>query len=380
MTTLRVIIDDLAAASTGGMARYTEELTRQLIATAPSGSDVAGIVSASPEPDYARLAERLPGLAGLYKSPLARRELAAAWSHGFTRLPGGGMVHATSLLAPLHRHRAAVAGRNDQTVVTIHDAIAWTDPELLTRRQLSWNTTMTRRAERFADAVVASSHPVAEVLAEHFAFGDRIRVIGGAPSSRLRPGPDSAERRERLGLHGDYLLTVAGLDPRKGLQVLIAALARVPDVALVVVGARAGDATGIAGWAHDRGVDPVRIIVLDPLDDADLGAVLQGAAAFLQASRAEGFGLAVMEALGSGLPVIHSDAPALLEVAADAGIVVPRDAENEAAEAEGYAASIREVLDDSELRTRLSIAGLDRARAFSWRDSAEKVWQLHAEL
>ena len=376
MITLRVIVDEVAAASIGGMARYAEELTRQLIATAPRGSNVAGIVSASPEPDYARLAERLPGLVELYKSPLARRELAAAWQHGFTRLPGAGMVHATSLLAPLHRHER-VASRNDQTVVTVHDAIAWTDPELLPGRQGSWNRAMTKRAERFADAVVVPTHAVAEVLAENFAFGDRLRVIAGAPSSRLRPMPDDAPRRERLGLRGDYLLTVAGLDPRKGLEVLIGALAQVPDVALVVVGAAEGDAEGIAERARDRGVDPERIVVLDPLEDDDLAAVLQGASLFLQASRAEGFGLALVEAMAFGLPVIHSDAPALVEVATDAGIIVPRDDPDEA---DGYAAAVREVLGDAELRSRLSLGARDRSRAFSWRDSAEKVWQLHADL
>jgi len=374
MITLRVIVDEVTAVPNGGMSRYAEELTRQLIATAPRGSNVAGIVSASPEPDYAHLAERLPGLVELYKSPLARRELAAAWSHGFTRLPGAGMVHATSLLAPLHRH-PAVSDRNDQTVVTVHDGIAWTDPELLRPRQLSWNLAMTKRAERFADAVVTPTHAVAEVLAENFAFGDRLRVIGGAPSSRLHAMPDDRARRERLGLHGDYLLTVAALDPRKGLSILIAALARVPDVALAVVGAQ-GDADQIAELAHDHGVGG-RVIVLDVLNDDDLSAVLQGATAFVLASRAEGFGLALVEALAFGLPVIHSDVPALVEVAADSGIVVPRDGPDEAA---GYADAIQQVLDDAELRERLSIGARDRSRAFSWRDSAEKVWQLHADL
>lgn len=376
MITLRVIVDEVMATPNGGMSRYAEELTRQLIATAPRGSNVAGIVSASPEPDYAHLAERLPGLVELYKSPLARRELAAAWSHGFTRLPGAGMVHATSLLAPMHRH-LPVSGRNDQTVVTIHDAIAWTDPELLTSRQLSWNSAMTKRAERFADAVVAPTHAVAEVLAENFAFGDRLRVIGGAPSSRLHPMNDDAQRRERLGLRGEYVLTVAGLDPRKGLDVLIEALGRVPRIALAVVGAASEDAEGIAERARDHGLDAERVIVLDPLDDDDLAAVLQGATAFLQASRAEGFGLALVEALAFNLPVIHSDAPALVEVAADAGIVIGR---SDPDEADGYATAIREVIDDAELRGRLSLGARDRARAFSWRDSAEKVWQLHADL
>lgn len=374
MITLRVIVDEVTAVPNGGMSRYAEELTRQLIATAPRGSNVAGIVSASPEPDYAHLAERLPGLVELYKSPLARRELAAAWSHGFTRLPGAGMVHATSLLAPLHRH-PQLSGRNDQTVVTVHDAIAWTDPELLSSRQLSWNVAMTKRAERFADAVVTPTHAVAEVLAENFAFGDRLRVIGGAPSSRLHAMADDRERRERIGLHGDYLLTVAALDPRKGLAVLIEAVAQVPGLNLAVVGAQA-DADQISELARDRGAGE-RVIVLDVLDDDDLSAVLQGATAFALASRAEGFGLALVEALAFGLPVIHSDVPALVEVAADAGIVIPRDDHDEAA---GYATAIQQVLDDSELRERLSLAARDRSRAFSWRDSAEKVWQLHADL
>jgi glycosyltransferase involved in cell wall biosynthesis len=374
MTTLRVIVDEVMAVPNGGMSRYAEELTRQLIATAPRGSNVAGIVSASPEPDYAHLAERLPGLVELYKSPLARRELAAAWAHGFTRLPGAGMVHATTLLAPMHRH-LPVSGRNDQTVVTVHDAIAWTDPELLSARQLSWNIAMTKRAERFADAVVTPTHAVAEVLAENFVFGDRLRVIGGAPSSRLHAMPDDRERRDRLGLHRDYLLTVAALDPRKGLAVLVEALSRVPDIDLAVVGAQ-GDADEIAELARDHGVGG-RVIVLDAVDDDDLSAVLQGATAFVLASRAEGFGLALVEALAFGLPVIHSDVAALVEVAADAGIVIPRDDPEEAA---GYAAAVQDVMADSELRGRLSLAARDRSRAFSWRDSAEKVWQLHADL
>ncbi|MDP9026962.1 MAG: glycosyltransferase family 4 protein [Actinomycetota bacterium] len=377
MTTLRVILDEVTSTQNGGMARYAEDLTRQLIVTAPRGSSVGGIVSASPEADYARLAERLPGLTELYKSPLARRELAAAWQHGFTRLPGTGMVHATSLLAPMSRHDR-VNSRNTQIAVTVHDAVAWTDPELLPSRQLAWNKAMTRRAERFADAVVVPTHAVADELAERFGFGDRLRVIGGAPSSRLHPVIDARERRERLGLTDEYLLAVSGLDPRKGLDALIAALADIPDIPLVVVGSEPGDSDAIAALATAAAVPVDRVILLDPIDDDDLAAVLQGASVFVQPSRAEGFGLAMVEAFAFGLPVIHSDAPALVEVAADTGVIVARDAP------EGYAGrlgeAIRSVIDDSALRDRLSVTSSDRARAFSWRDAAEKVWQLHADL
>ncbi len=86
----------------------------------------------------------------------------------------------------------------------------------------------------------------------------------------------------------------------------------------------------------------------------------------------------VLEALSFGIPVVHSDAPALVELAADAGVVVERNP------GEGYAEALAEgisrVLNDAEFAERLYYAGQDRARAFNWRMSAEKVWQLHADL
>ena len=135
MTTLRVIVDEVLSPAPTGISRYAEELTRALIATAPAGTSVEGIVAASTEPEYAALRERLPGLGDLFKSALARRELAAAWQHGFTRLPTG-MIHAPSLLAPLQKHdRLNVT--DHQIVVTIHDCVAWTHPESLSPRRVA---------------------------------------------------------------------------------------------------------------------------------------------------------------------------------------------------------------------------------------------------
>lgn len=374
MTALRVILDEMTTAPNSAAARYAEDLTRQLIATAPNGATVAGIVSAAPEADYARIVELLPGLAELHKSPLAHRELAAAWRHGITRIPGGGMVHAPSLFAPLGRHeRAGVRGI--QVAVTVHDATPWTDPELVAPRVVAWNQAMVKRAERFADAVITPTHAVAEVLAERFDFGDRLRVINGAPSSRLHRVVDAAERRERLSLpapSGGYLITGASLGRRDDLDALIAALDMLPELTLVVIGDDAPPA------AADAAVPDGRVLPLGPLEDDDLAAVLEGAALFVQPGRSESVGLALLDALAFGLPVIHSDAPSLIEIAAEAGVVVPGD------QSDGYSQrlgdAIRELIEDAARLERLSIAASDRVRAFSWRDSAEQVWRLHAEL
>jgi hypothetical protein len=102
MTTLNVILDDLLTGAPGA-TRYTEELATALLTYAPSGCFVEGIVASSTEDEYQLIAKRLPGLAGLFKSALVRRDLTTAWQHGFTPVPSG-MLHSPSLFAPLRKH------------------------------------------------------------------------------------------------------------------------------------------------------------------------------------------------------------------------------------------------------------------------------------
>ncbi len=372
MTTLRLILDD-AIDPIAGTSRYAEELARALVATRPSGAEVAGIVSSIGEEERAGLAERVPGLAALHVSALSHRQLVAAWQHGFTPLPGHGIVHATSLLAPLRRHDVATEPES-QVAVTIHDAIAWTDPELLPSRAASWARAMGRRAERYADGIVVPTHAVAEELARHLDLGDRVRVIGGAAGSRLRPVGDAVARRTALGLPEGYVLVVATGEPRKGLEALMDAVGMLGGTPLVIAGAAAERDMLLARAAGSA----APVTVLERLADDDLAAVYQGAAVYVQPSIAEGFCHAMVEAFAFGLPVVHSDAPSLTEVAAGAGIEVSRD------DAAGYpgrlADAIRGLLDDPATAARLGLAASDRAKAFTWRDAAEKVWQLHADL
>jgi glycosyltransferase involved in cell wall biosynthesis len=367
-----VTLDELAASPYGGMARYAGELTRGLVATAPPDAEVVGVVPASPEPDYERILERIPGLAALEKNVLTRRDLSATWRRGLARTSGTGMLHATSLLAPLGPHDR-VHHTSDQVAVTIHDAIAWTHPELLPARTASWHRAMAKRAEKYADAIVVPSHAVAEELAAELDFGDRIRVIPGAPSSSLIPPADTRTRADELGLPEHYLLTVAGTEPKKNLGALIEALALTRDDAPLVVVASDPDAVLALGRAAE--LPAGRLVALGPLADEDLGLVYHRARLYVQPSIAEGFGLAVVEALAFGLPIVHTDVAALEEVTAGAALSVPLDGE-------GLPARLAEAIDavDGALADRLSTAAGDRARGFDWRDSAEKVWQLHADL
>ncbi|WP_395243752.1 glycosyltransferase family 4 protein [Agromyces sp. MMS24-K17] len=369
------MVDALVAPESAHAARYTRDLTRALVRRAPTGTEVAGIVSSSPPWEYEEIERLVPGLVDLYKTSLSRRELRAAWQLGVTTSPGGGIIHAPTLLAPLRR----LPSEGDQVVVTVHDLDAATHPEALPSGEAAWRRAMLKRARRRADAVVATSHALAAELDEKYGFGSRLRVISPAARSGMDV-PGDEERRAALALPDTYVLAVGSLDPRTGIPDLLAALSRpgVPDVPLVVVGPAAWGDRHLAATAEALGVRPGRVRVLDGLPDAEYGTVLRHATAFVAPSPRGGDPALLIEAFAAGLPVVHTDAPVFLETAAGAGLAV--QASDRAPRPDALADALGRVLEDADLAGRLHVGALDRARAFSWDDAAERVWQLHADL
>jgi glycosyltransferase involved in cell wall biosynthesis len=187
---------------------------------------------------------------------------------------------------------------------------------------------------------------------------------------------DAADRARRLGLPPAFLLAVATLEPRKGLDVLLAALAEsaAPDLPLLIVGQPGWGGIDLAAVAAAAGLPPTRVRQLGRLDDHDLAAVLHAATALVAPSRAEGFGLPVLEAMAAGIPVVSSDVPALVEVAGGASLLVPVE------DAAALAAALHRICTDSELRRRLIDAGRVRAAGFSWASAATQVWSLVQNL
>ena len=113
MSNLRVVVDQILAPEPGEVGRYTAELTRELIAAAPDGVAVEGIVSASPAADYERLLEELPGLGGLQKSAFDRRALQGVLRRGLERgeLPAGvDLDELVDRLAGPVFHRRFISG------------------------------------------------------------------------------------------------------------------------------------------------------------------------------------------------------------------------------------------------------------------------------
>ncbi|MDQ6649640.1 MAG: glycosyltransferase family 4 protein [Actinomycetota bacterium] len=362
---LALVLEQCLAPVPGGTGRYSAELAAALARSAPDGASVAGWTSWHLD----TRAARVKGVAGPRRLPLPRRPLVAAWERRRGPVPhAADLVHAPTLLAP------PPAGR--PLVVSIHDAVPWSHPETLTARGVVWHRRMAGLVARTADLVVVPTAAVADELARVLPLGDRVLVVGEGVSDALRLPADAAARAAAMGLPERYFLTLATLEPRKGLDVVMAALAdpAAPDVPLLVAGQPGWGGLDPVAEAARLGLAPGRVRLLGRRSDVDLAVLLDRALALLAPSRAEGFGLPVLEAMAAGLPALTSDAPALVEVGGGATLVVPRG------DVAATAAAMRALAEDGGLRAQLAAAGLIRSTAYSWDAAAAALWTAYADL
>jgi glycosyltransferase involved in cell wall biosynthesis len=361
-----MIAEQLLSPVPGGTGRYTRELASALAETAAPGDEVQSWTAWHRDTSAAAT----PGTGPVRRLPLPRRPLVAAWERGASRpVPrGADVIHAPTLLAP--------TGTDLPLVVTIHDAVPWTHPETLTPRGVAWHRRMAERVARRADAVVVPTRAVAELLARYVAL-PRVEVIGEGVSADLALPEDAVDRARRLGLpDGDFLLSLATLEPRKGLDTLIRALAdgAAPQVPLVVVGQPGWGGVDPEELARAEGLPDGRVRALGRLPDADLATALARATALVVPSRAEGFGLPVLEAMQAGTPVVCSADAALTEVGGDAVRSTP------VGDAPALATALAEVLADPGLRARMVERGLARAALYTWERAARELWELYRSL
>jgi len=237
-------------------------------------------------------------------------------------------------------------------VVTIHDLSFERDPGLMGRwHRLVFRATVPRAAHGAVAVLTVSQRSKRDLMELYGLPPDRIVVTLNGVDPVFRPG---------AGGPGDYLLSVGAIQPRKN-QAAAAAAAREVGIPLKVVGP-------VKDAAMARSLRESGAALLGYVSDDELAALYRGAACLVQASRYEGFGLPVLEAMASGTPVVTVSEEAVREVVGDAAVVVDDD--------DGLADGIRRAIAD---RERLASAGLERARSFSWRTTAEATLRVYLE-
>ena len=368
MPRLTLITEQCLAAIPGGTGRYTHDVARALAVAAPADWTIEGVTAWHRDVRDARIS----GVAGPRRLPVGRRVLTALWERGLPPLEGGDVIHATTPLAPV---RSRFPGRGKGAlVVTVHDAVPFTHPELLTPRGAVWHRRMIAAAAREASAIVVPTQAVADELTHHVSIAGRLAVIGeGVAEAFAEPATAYAVHaaRRRHQLPSRYLVSVGTLEPRKGLATTIRALGDLPDdVELAVVGP--------SGWGDALGaIDPAlkrRVRLLGRLSDEDMAAVVTGATASVHASSSEGFGLPLVEAMSVGTPTVHTAIPVFLEVGAGAGLTFP------VADHAALAQQIQRLLTSRDVHSTAREAGLAVAAEHRWDTAARQLWDLYREL
>jgi glycosyltransferase involved in cell wall biosynthesis len=291
----------------------------------------------------------------------AQPALAVARARGWGQLLHG-MASEASITWPARRQ-----------VVTVQDVIPWGLPAVnpVTRRYLATQAHLIRRC---AAVIVSSETVAAEATSLLGLEPERLHVVplGVDPlfSPTQRAGDDEAIRRAGVP-DGDYLLWVGSLrhhDPRKALDVLVEAAGRVPRATLVLAGAAGEESRRLQTRAVELGL---RLTLTGYLADEDLAALYRGAAAVVLPSQHEGFGLPVLEAMASGVPVVATRAGNLVDLAGDAAVLVPPN------DPRALASTMAKLLDDPLERQRLATAGPAVAARYTWARSAEMTAEVY---
>jgi glycosyltransferase involved in cell wall biosynthesis len=284
------------------------------------------------------------------------------------------LFHATHyVIPPLARARA---------VVTIHDIIHVLYPQFLPNRAaLVYARVMIRRALNRADRILTVSYNTKRDLVDYFGIAPaRVEVVYNGVASSFRPDLPR-EERERVAatyrLPRPYLLFLGGEKPHKNVRNVLRAFAqarreRALPHALVLAGPMPKNRSRVEAIISALELDS-RVCRPGIVPEQDLPGLYAGADAFLYPTLYEGFGLPVVEAMASGVPVLTSSTSALQEIAGGYALLVdPMDVD-------AIAKGIVQLATDPARRAELVELGKRRARDFSWERAARRTLQVYAE-
>jgi glycosyltransferase involved in cell wall biosynthesis len=384
---LRIGIDYTSAVrQRAGIGRYTRNLVR-------------GVAEIDTENDYVLFVAggwgagdglgTWPSNFQIRSVPFSERSMQILWQR--LRLP----IPIQALTGPLdlfHAPDFVLPPRAKMpAVLTVHDLSFIRVPDCFVPGFRSYLERAVARSVRRADLILADSQNTKQDLVE-------LMRVDPAQVTVLYPGVEACfcpvrdeevlmQVRRRYGLPYRFILGLGTLQPRKNFRGLVegfgcllaagsrhTALSRlVDDLQLVVVGGQ--------GWMFEDTLAAVeaeglrqRVHFAGFVEDRDLAAVYSLAVAFAFPSWYEGFGLPVLEAMACGTPVVVSDNSSLPEVVGGAGLLV------DAADSAALADALLKILADEPLRRGLGSRGIERAKRFSWRNSAEQLLDVYQAM
>ena len=284
------------------------------------------------------------------------------------------IFHGLSNELPLGIEKTAI-----KTVVTIHDLIFLKYPELYKPiDRMIYNQKVASAVKR-ANRIVACSKQTAKDLTHFYGVSsDKISVIY-QDCNPVFKSMVSAELpaliANKYQLSDSYILAVGTLEKRKNQLNLLKAFeqAKLPNTQLVFVGKKADLYPQMAAFVQEKKLRD-KVLFLDNVPLLELPALYQMASAFAYVSYEEGFGIPLLEAMWSGVPILTGNKSCLPEIAGDAALCIDPLSLTEMTEALTF------MLSDESLRAMLVQNGFERALQFDSKRLAAQWQELYASL
>ena len=259
-------------------------------------------------------------------------------------------------------------------VTTVHDTFFMDFPDRAGEEAGKVFFRLAAASFRDADGIVTPSTVTAVEIISRFAVDEKkVKIIPHGLDKRFLEEVSSADlkaTRKRCNLPPSFLLFVGAQVPRKNLVRFVEALKIVHlhglQISLVLVGPGGEDSRAIRAKAESLGIGHW-VMSTGYLEDSDVRNTYRLATAFVLPSVCEGFGMPLIEAMASGVPIAASQASAIPEVCRDAAVYFQPDS------AESMAEKVALVIEDDALRKRLIARGKERARDFSWERAAAET-------
>jgi len=234
-----------------------------------------------------------------------------------------------------------------------------------------------KKAERI---IAVSEFTKNQLLSVYNLAQEKIAMIYNGVSDIFKPIEDLRlirEIRNKYNLPEAFILYVGRMDERKNIVGLLRTFSIFKRITrrkekLVLVGGRGCYLNKIDRLIKGLGIEG-DVILTGYIPEEDLPAVYNSSRLFISLSFYEGFGLAPLEAMACGIPVVVSEIPASLEVLGDAAIMVNPGREELAAQ------RIAEILENGSLYKEMSAKGLNQAKKFSWLETAKKTLEVYKQ-
>lgn len=284
---------------------------------------------------------------------------------------------------------AGIEKSGAKSVITVHDLVFERYPQTYPLDQRFTHRWKMKHSCHVADAVIAASQQTKQDLVDFYKIpGEKIFVCYQHCSPAFETILGEAKKKkvqEKYQLPDRFFLFVSSITERKNLVTVCKALALLKDtieIPLVVIGNGKREKQRVKKFLEEEQLTS-RVIFLNELpaanekgftSSADFPAIYQQALALLYPSVFEGFGIPLLEAMWSGLPVISSDTSSLPEVSGEAALYFsPHDVET-------LAAHMVRISKDTELVSDLKVDGLKRAKLFTAQQHAKTVMDVYQKL